>query len=83
MNPLSLLSEKGIIRIYESLVGLVQIIDIISLPNINSKKMRKKIFKLVKKIVKRMLSGDKHVWGWVTLDITNPLPPTTGLNASV
>ena len=29
---------------------------------------------MVKKIIRRFLNGDKHVWGWVTLDISNPLP---------
>lgn len=36
--------------------------------------MKKKMMKFVKKVLKRLLSGDKHVWGWVTLDISNPLP---------
>ena len=44
--------------------------------------MKKKMIKMVKKIVNRMLSGDVHIWGWVTLDITNPLPPKTDLKAS-
>lgn len=44
--------------------------------------MKKKMMKLAKKLAKRLLSGDKHIWGWVTLDLSNPFPPTAGLNTS-
>ena len=44
--------------------------------------MKKKMIKMIKKMVSRMLSGDVHVWGWVTLDITNPLPPNNNLTMS-
>lgn len=37
-------------------------------------KKRISIVKWVRRVMGRLLSGDKHVWGWVTLDVSNPIP---------
>lgn len=41
--------------------------------------MKKKlcIKRRIKRVMNRILSGDKHIWGWVTLDFSQPFPPVS------
>lgn len=44
--------------------------------------MKFQLTRKIKGVLKKLLSGDKHVWGWVTLDVSNPIPPKKNLQAS-